>query len=63
MGRPFSTFNVPLGTRLVSSHVRSGDEGAELTEEEKWERLRREVLDLEEKPFIEQQEPPEDWAL
>lgn len=62
MGRPFSAFNVPLSTRLVSSHMRSDAYGGELTEEEKWERLRREVLDLEEKPFIEQQEPPEDWA-
>ena len=62
MSRPFSAFNVPLGTRLVSSHMRSGDEGGELTEEEKWERLRREVLDLDEKTFIEQQEPPADWA-
>lgn len=62
MSRPFSAFNVPLGTRMTSTHMRSIEERRELTEEEKWDQLRAEVLDLDEKTFAEQQEPPDDEA-
>lgn len=62
MSRPFSAFNISGSGRLVSTHMRSDDPRREPTEEEKWARLRAEVLDFDDKTFLEQQEPPEDWA-
>lgn len=63
MSRPFSAFNICGGTRLVSTHMRNDEERRrEPTEDELWDRLRAEVLDLDDKTFLEQQEPPTDWA-
>lgn len=61
MSRPFSAFNIP-GGRLVSSHMRSDEERREPSEDEKWARLRAEVLGHDDKTFSEQQEPPSDWG-
>ena len=61
MSRPFSAYNVPAGGRRELAHTRSAGHG-KLTEEEQYAQLRREVLDVEELTFAEQQEPPDDWA-
>jgi hypothetical protein len=57
----FSAFNVARGARLEGTHMRAAELASE-SDADKYEALRREVLDLDELEWIEQQEPPDDWA-